>query len=123
MTIFAAIALVLAVVGVYAVMAYLVAQRTHEIGVRIALGATAAAVIRLAVAEAGRLTAIGVGVGLIAATLSSRLIEAGLLATVSNDIRMSGAFAAVLLAAAMLASYLPARRAASVDPIIALRAE
>jgi predicted permease len=123
MVAFAALALLLAVLGLYAVMTYLVAQRVREIGVRIALGATGADVTRLTLSQAGRLTAIGVAVGLALALALSRAMEAGLLGIVSTDIRMTLALALALAATALAASYLPARRAASVDPIVALRNE
>jgi ABC-type antimicrobial peptide transport system permease subunit len=123
MTVFGIFALVLAVVGVYSVMAYLVAQRTHEIGVRMALGATQLDVMKLTVGQAGRLTAVGVLVGSLMAVALSRLIEAGLLGIVSSDYRMVAGFGAVIIASALLAGYVPARRAATIEPNAALRAE
>jgi putative ABC transport system permease protein len=123
MAVFGGLALALAVVGVYSLMAFLVAQRTHEIGVRIALGATRRDVLRLSVGQAARLTAAGTLLGLVLATALGRLMEAGLLGVVSSDARLSAGFAAVLIAAALAAGYIPARRAASIDPIIALRSE
>jgi ABC-type antimicrobial peptide transport system permease subunit len=123
MTVFGVFALVLALVGVYSVMAYLVAQRTHEIGVRMALGATRSDVMRLTVGQAGRLTAVGVVVGSLLAVALGRLIEAGLLGIVSSDYRMVAGFGALLIATALLAGYVPARRAAAIDPNVALRAE
>jgi putative ABC transport system permease protein len=116
-------ALALATIGVYSVMAYLVAQRTHEIGVRIALGASRRDVMRLTVGQAGRLTLIGVVIGTLLAVALGRLIEAGLLGVVSSDYRMIAGFSVVLMAAALAAGYFPSRRAASVDPVIALRAQ
>ncbi len=123
MTVFGFFALVLAVVGVYSVMAYLVAQRTHEIGVRMALGATPRDVVRLTVGQAGRLTIAGVVVGGLLAVALGRLIEAGLVGVVSSDYRMILGIGLTLIAAALLAGYVPARRAAAIDPIRALRAE
>ena len=123
MSTFAALALVLAVLGLYAVMTYLVTMRVHEIGVRMALGATAGDVTRLALAQATRLTAGGVAIGLVLALALGRAMEAGMLGIVSSDVRVSVALAAALGIVAMAASYLPARRAATIDPIAALRAE
>jgi putative ABC transport system permease protein len=120
---FAGLALVLAVLGLYAVMTYLVTMRVHEIGVRMALGATSSDVTRLALAQAMRLTAAGVIIGLGLAIALGRLMEAGMLGIVASDVRASVALAAVLAIVAAAASYLPARRAAAVDPIAALRAE
>ena len=104
-------------------MTYLVTQRVREIGVRIALGATAADVTRLTLAQAARLTAAGVGIGLVLALALGRAMEAGLLGVVSTDVRISAALALMLGITALAASYLPARRAAAVDPIVALRSE
>src|SRR5262245_23885057 len=123
MGIFAGLAMMLAVLGLYAVMSYLVTMRVHEIGVRMALGATRGDVTRLALTQAIRLTAVGVIIGLVLATALGRLMEAGMLGIVSSDTRASVALAAVLAVVAVAASYLPARRAAAVDPIAALRAE
>jgi putative ABC transport system permease protein len=121
MTVFAGLALVLAIVGLYAVMAYMVAQRTHEIGVRIALGAAPTDVMRLTVGQAARLTAIGATIGLVLSVALSRLLEAALLGIASSDARVSLLFVGILVASALLAGYLPARRAANIDPIVALR--
>jgi putative ABC transport system permease protein len=123
MATFGVFALVLAVVGVYSVMAYLVVQRTHEIGVRMALGATRGDVMRLTVGQAWRLTAVGVVIGTALAIALGRLVEAGLLGVIENDYRMIAGFGLALLASAVLAGYLPARRAASIEPVVALRAE
>jgi putative ABC transport system permease protein len=123
MTTFGLFALVLAIVGVYSVMAYVVTQRTHEIGVRMALGATRADVMRLTIGQAGRLTGVGVAIGAALAVALGRLIEAGLLGIVANDYRMVAGFGAILVASALVAGYLPARRAAAVDPVGALRSE
>ena len=123
MAVFGGLALLLAIVGVYSLMAFVVAQRTHEIGVRIALGATRGDVLRLAVGQTARLTAAGALLGLVLATALGRLMEAGLLGVVSSDARLSIGFAAVLVLAALAAGYIPARRATAIDPIVALRAE
>jgi putative ABC transport system permease protein len=123
MAVFGGLALLLAIVGVYSLMAFVVAQRTHEIGVRIALGATRGDVLRLAVGQTARLTGAGALLGLVLATALGRLMEAGLLGVVSSDARLSIGFAAVLALAALAAGYIPARRATAIDPIVALRAE
>jgi putative ABC transport system permease protein len=123
MTVYGVLALILAVVGVYGVMAYMVTQRTHEIGVRMALGATRRDVMRLTVGQTIRLTAIGASLGVVLSLALSRLIEAGLLGVASNDVRIVAGLAALLTIAALAAGYVPARRAASIDPAVALRAE
>jgi putative ABC transport system permease protein len=123
MTVFAALALLLAAVGLYAVISYLVAQRRHEIGLRIALGASSADVVRLTVGQALNLTLIGTVIGLALSIALSRLMEAGMLGIATSDVRIFVGFSTVLVAAALLAGYLPARRAATIDPMIALRAE
>src|SRR5262249_19708790 len=123
MSVFAAIALVLATVGLYAVIAYLVAQRRHEIGVRIALGASGVDVVRLTVGQSLRMTLTGAAIGLALAVALSRIIQAGMLGVANTRVRVLAAFAAVLVSAAVVAGYLPARRAAAIDPMIALRAE
>ena len=118
---FAALALLLSVVGLYGVIAYSVSQRTHEIGVRMALGATPASVYHLVLREAGWLTLIGLILGVfgsIAAGISVRSLLFGVRAW---DVSILGAVAVVLVVCALLASYAPARRAASVDPLTALR--
>jgi putative ABC transport system permease protein len=123
MTTFAAIALVLAAVGLYAVITYFVAQRRHEIGVRMALGASARDVLRLTVGQALRLTITGTAIGLILSIALGRLMQAGMLGVADLDVRVFAGFAAGLIVTALLAGYLPARRAAAIDPINALRAE
>ncbi len=120
---FGGLALLLAVIGVYGVMASMVTQRTHEIGVRMALGATRRDVLRLTVGQTGTLSAIGVAIGVALSLLLGRLIEAGLLGVASSDGRITAALAVILVAAALTAGYLPARRAASIDPTVALRGE
>jgi len=123
MTVFGTLALFLAAVGLYAVIAYLVAQRRHEIGLRIALGATRRDVMRLTIGQAVRLTVIGGAIGVALSMALSRVMESALLGIASGDARVLGTFATVLMGAALLAGYLPARRAAAIDPMIALRAE
>jgi putative ABC transport system permease protein len=123
MSSFALLALFLAAVGLYAVIAYLIAQRRHEIGLRIALGASSGDVLRLTVGQAFRLTLTGTVIGLALSIALSRVMEAALLDIASHDARVFAAFAAVLMGAALLAGYIPARRATAIDPMVALRAE
>jgi len=121
MLVFGGLALVLAVIGIYGVMAYMITTRRHEIGVRMALGATRRDVLRLTVRHTASLTAIGVGLGTVLAVLLSRLIEAALFGLASTSVVMVAGLAAVLAAASLAAGYVPARRAAGLDPSIALR--
>jgi putative ABC transport system permease protein len=123
LTVFAAIALVLAAVGVYGVMAYSVSQRTQEIGVRMALGATAESVFRLVLGQALRLIAIGVVVGVVAAGALTRALEALLFQTAPLDPMTFGVTAIVLVLVATLACLVPARRGTRIAPIEALRVE
>jgi predicted permease len=120
---FAAVALLLSSVGLYGVIAYSVSQRTREIGVRMALGAQRDSVYRMILREAGWLTALGVGVGLVSAVLAATLIRKLLFGTQAWDVETLAAVSAVMAVAALLASYFPARRAARVNPSEALRAE
>jgi putative ABC transport system permease protein len=120
---FAVIALVLSAVGLYGVIAYSVTQRTREIGVRVALGADRRSVERLVVGAGLRLTASGVVVGVAAAFASTRLLSGLLYGVSPADPASFVAIALLVVAVALLASYLPARRAVRIDPIAALRAE
>ncbi|UWZ85902.1 ABC transporter permease [Occallatibacter riparius] len=120
---FAAMALLLGTVGLYGVIAYSVSQRTREIGVRMALGAQRESVYRMILREAGWLTVLGVGVGLVCAVLAAMLIRKLLFGTQAWDAQTLVAVSVVMTFAALLASYLPARRAAAVNPAEALRAE
>jgi predicted permease len=119
--ILAAVALGLAAIGLYGVMAYAVAQRTREIGIRVALGASRAAVMRLVFGQATALFAAGVAVGLMAALALIRLVSAALFGVRAGDPAMYAAAAVSMAAIAAVATALPARRALSVDPMIALR--
>ncbi|HKV75426.1 MAG TPA: ADOP family duplicated permease [Gemmatimonadales bacterium] len=121
--VFGGLALVLAAIGLYSVIAYDVAQRTHELGVRIALGARLADVLRLVVGDGVRFAVIGVGAGGVIALLAGRWIEPLLFEVSANDPVIYGTVAAVLLAVAALASMVPALRAAKVNPSTALRGE
>jgi ABC-type antimicrobial peptide transport system permease subunit len=123
MTVFGGIALVLASVGLYALISYLVVQRRHEIGVRVALGASRAQVVRLTIGQAFRLTIVGSAIGLLLSIALGRLIQAGLVGVGSSDPRVFVAFAGVLIGTALVAGYVPARRAAAIDPMVALRTE
>jgi ABC-type antimicrobial peptide transport system permease subunit len=120
---FAVLALVLGVVGLYGVIAYSVSQRTREIGVRMALGAQRASVYKLVLGEAGRLTVIGVGLGLICSVGAATLMRKLLFGTAAWDAGTLLGVAVVLGVSALAASYIPAHRAASVSPVDALRAE
>jgi predicted permease len=120
---FAALALLLSVVGLYGVVAYSVSRRTREIGVRMALGAQRSVIYRLILREAGGLAAMGIGAGLVCSLAATTLMRKLLFAVHAWDLPTLAAVAVALAAAAILASYLPARRAASVNPTEALHAE
>jgi len=120
---FAAMALLLGVIGLYGVVAYSVSQRTREIGVRMALGAERRSVYQLILKEAGWLTILGINAGVIFSLMTTSLIRKLLFGVRSWDVPTLFAVAAVLGVAALAASFLPARRAASVNPIEALRTE
>jgi predicted permease len=119
--VFAAVALVLAAVGLYGMMAYSVAQRRQEIGIRLALGARPADVLRLIVGQGARLALLGVGLGVAGALALTRLLSGLLYSVTPNDPISFSAACALLLAVALAAAYLPARRAARVDPANVLR--
>ena len=121
--VFAVLALALAVVGLYGVMSYAVAQRTHEIGLRMALGAQTRDVLRMVVGQGMVLVAIGLGLGLGGALLLTRLMKSLLFGVSAADPLTYAGIALLLAAVAFLASYLPARRATKVDPMVALRYE
>jgi putative ABC transport system permease protein len=123
LTIFAAVALLLAAIGIFGVLSYAVAQRTREIGIRMALGAQERTVISLVVREAMTLVMLGVVSGTIAALLLSRTMTRMLFSVTPTDPTTFASVAAALLVVALFASYLPARRATRVDPIVALRTE
>ena len=118
-----ALALVLGAVGLYGVLSFVVAQRTREIGVRMALGATAAAVRRQVVSQGARVVLIGIAIGMIAAFASTRLLAALLYEVKAVDPLVFVAMSLMMIAMGMLASYVPARRASSVPPIEALRSD
>ena len=122
-SIFGAVALALASVGVYGVLSYAVSQRTQEIGVRMALGASRRIVFRLIVGDGARLAAIGIACGVVGAFGVTRVVKSLLYNVTPTDPLSFGATALFLVVVSLLASYLPARRATAVDPMIALRAE
>jgi putative ABC transport system permease protein len=123
MTALGGVALLLAMVGLYSVMADTVAQRTHEIGVRMALGARVPDVIGLIVGEASRLTAVAVACGLFGAWALGRLMSSALYGIVRPDLASLIGVTIALVAVALTAAWIPARRAARVDPLVALREE
>jgi ABC-type antimicrobial peptide transport system permease subunit len=120
---FSLVALALAATGLYGAVAYGVAQRTREIGVRMALGANRAAVLRLVLGQGMRAVAFGIGAGIIGAFLVSRLLSASLFGVGANDLASYAGAALLLAATAAIAALIPARRASLVNPMEALRTE
>jgi ABC-type antimicrobial peptide transport system permease subunit len=120
---FAALALVLASLGVYSVMAHLVAFRTREIGLRLALGASPAAVLRMVLGQGRSLTLVGIAFGIAGALVVSRLMQQTLVDVDPADPLVYVALSAMLLLVAECASFFPAWRATRIDPVTALRAE
>jgi predicted permease len=122
-TAFGALALLLACIGLYGVLSYAVATRTSEIGVRMALGATPGSVLRLVIGDGIRVTIAGMAIGIAVAIVATRFIQTLLFGVKPTDPATYAAVIAALAVSAVLVSYMPARRAANVDPIVALRAE
>jgi predicted permease len=121
--VFAALAALLSAVGIYGVMAYIVAQRTHEIGIRMAMGAEQKDVIKMVLGDGAKLTLAGIGAGLAVAVGLTRFLQSLLYQVSATDTATYASIALLLSAVALLASYIPARRAAKVDPMEALRCD
>jgi len=121
--VFAVVALILATIGIYGVMSYVVSQRTHEIGIRMALGAQQQDVVRMVVGRGAWMIAFGLAIGALAAAGVTQLLTDLLFGISPTDPSTFAGLAAFLATVALVASYVPARRAARVDPVIALREE
>jgi ABC-type antimicrobial peptide transport system permease subunit len=118
-----ALALVLGAVGLFGVLSFVVAERTQEIGVRMALGAQARQVRRMVLSQGARVAALGVVLGALGAIAATRALASLLFGIAALDLATFAVMSLAMVAVALLASYLPARRASSVDPLVALRSE
>jgi ABC-type antimicrobial peptide transport system permease subunit len=123
LSVFAGVAAILAAIGIYGVLAYAVVQRTREIGIRMALGAQRAQVLRLILGRGAMLTAIGIALGLAGAAVGTRVLQDLLFGITPLDPQTFIAVSLLFGLVATVASYLPARRATTVDPMVALRSE
>jgi len=121
--VFATVALLLAAIGIYGVMAYSFSQRTHEVGIRIALGAQRLDILRMALAEGARLIVIGLASGIVGAAIVTRLFRSMLFGVEPADPITFVSVAGILAVVALFACYIPAQRATRVDPLVALREE
>jgi len=123
LSLFAGIALVLAIVGIYGVMSYSVTQRTHEIGIRMAIGARPLDVFKMIIGNGMKLALLGVAIGLAGAFILTRFMATMLFGVAPTDAMTFGGISVLLIAVALLACYLPGRRATKVEPTISLRYE
>jgi putative ABC transport system permease protein len=123
MEIYAVVALLLAITGIYAVTSYAVAQRTHEIGVRMALGARQADVLKMVIGQSFRMAGVGLAIGLPLAFVLTRVVSSLLFNVIPVDFRPFAGFTLLLGLATLLAAWVPAQRAAKVDPAVALHNE
>ena len=121
--VFAGFALLLAMIGIYGVISYSVAQRTTELGIRMALGASRLDVLRLVLLAGFKLALTGIAVGIVISFAVTRFMSSLLFGVRATDIYTFGALSLLLIAVSLLACYLPARRATKVDPLVALRYE
>jgi ABC-type antimicrobial peptide transport system permease subunit len=121
MAAFGGVALLLAAIGIYSVMAFFVTQRRHEMGIRVALGATSADVVRLTIGHGTRMAGLGIAIGLAAGIGLARVLESALFGVISLEPWLAASVTATLGAVALLASFVPARQAAAMDPVRALR--
>ena len=123
LSLFGGLALLLAAIGLYGVLSYMVSRRTQELGIRLALGAARGDLLGLVVRQGLRVTLVGVAIGMVGALLAGKAIAASLYGVSPHDPLVLGTATLVLLSVGVLASYLPARRATKVDPMVALRYE